>query len=96
MSKRGTMKQRQRRKNNCRRRWARSDGSLVCHWCRGILPPQKGSWTIDHIIPLSAGGTNDDTNLVPCCASCNKARDSIHRRTGLVVCDPVKIKEQQP
>lgn len=27
--------------------------------------------TVDHIIPVSAGGTDDDGNLVACCSPCN-------------------------
>lgn len=30
--------------------------------------------TVDHILPLSRGGTNDPANLAPACRSCNSAR----------------------
>lgn len=30
--------------------------------------------TIDHVIPVSAGGTNHRENLVPCCRSCNQRK----------------------
>lgn len=30
--------------------------------------------TIDHVIPLSKGGTNDEENLVTCCSRCNSKK----------------------
>lgn len=30
--------------------------------------------TVDHIIPLSRGGTNDPENLTPACKSCNSSK----------------------
>ena len=30
--------------------------------------------TIDHILPINRGGTNDIYNLVPACLSCNSAK----------------------
>lgn len=37
-----------------------------CAYCGDILPT-----TVDHVIPVSRGGTNDRSNLVPACTSCN-------------------------
>lgn len=36
--------------------------------CRGIAD------TADHIVPLSAGGTNDAHNLQPACGPCNSSK----------------------
>jgi len=43
----------------------------LCAYCN-----TNKSNTIDHIIPLSKGGTNDLSNLIPVCINCNsKKRD---------------------
>ena len=50
---------------------------IMCHVCKdNILAPGE-FWTIDHIIPLSAGGSNDRVNLAKAHNICNsyKARD---------------------
>jgi 5-methylcytosine-specific restriction endonuclease McrA len=39
-----------------------------CHWCG------KPGNTVDHLMPISRGGTNDPSNLVSACAHCNEAR----------------------
>lgn len=32
------------------------------------------SFTIDHVVPLSRGGSNDIANLVPACEGCNRKK----------------------
>ena len=44
-----------------------------CGICGRFIPLEE--YTIDHIIPLSKGGTNDLSNLQACCSFCNKAKD---------------------
>lgn len=41
-----------------------------CAYCKGQLLYNE-TWHIDHIKPISKGGTNDLTNLVLSCARCN-------------------------
>ena len=46
---------------------------LACGYCgsgveRGIR------LTLDHLIPYSIGGSNDQSNLITCCLGCNSAR----------------------
>jgi 5-methylcytosine-specific restriction endonuclease McrA len=47
-----------------------------CHYCGDSLEmfapfPYRKSASIDHVIPLSAGGTNEAGNLVVACHECN-------------------------
>lgn len=46
----------------------RRDG-FTCLYC-GKQPPEV-VLHIDHVLPVSKGGTNDETNLVTACADCN-------------------------
>jgi len=42
-----------------------------CAYCR-----ENVATTVDHVHPLSAGGTNDPSNLVPACVRCNSSKGS--------------------
>ena len=66
--------------NHRRRMFTTQERNLVynrteghCGICGRFIPLEE--YTIDHIIPLSKGGTNDLSNLQPCCSFCNKAKD---------------------
>lgn len=53
--------------------WAKSKGrcwycGVQTHMCVARIPEQ---FCIDHVVPSSAGGTDDLTNLVPACCTCN-------------------------
>lgn len=61
----------QSNRGNIRKRLI-SEQSGKCLICGGIL----NSPTIEHIIPLSQGGTNRQTNLAVSCADCNNSRGS--------------------
>jgi 5-methylcytosine-specific restriction endonuclease McrA len=53
-------------------------GHLViapCCYCRGVFLWEQ--LTIEHIIPLCLGGTNDDSNITLACVPCNKGRGKI-------------------
>lgn len=64
-------------------RWIRSEKRLAlyirdgfaCVYCgldlRGAAPADV---TLDHLLPRSAGGKNDATNLVTACKRCNSSR----------------------
>jgi hypothetical protein len=40
----------------------------LCWWCGAAAS------TVDHVIPVRLGGTNDESNLVPACPACNYGR----------------------
>jgi len=40
----------------------------TCHYCG-----QEAN-TVDHLIPISKGGTDESTNMVACCTRCNSAK----------------------
>jgi hypothetical protein len=46
-----------------------------CHHCAGQLLYDE-PWHIDHVIPLSKGGSNDKSNLVLSCVRCNLEKGS--------------------
>ena len=66
--------------DNRRRQFTVQERNLVynrteghCGICGKFIPLEE--YTIDHIIPLSKGGTNALDNLQACCGFCNKAKD---------------------
>lgn len=50
-------------------KWRRS--GVACAYCPGSCE------TIDHVVPLSRGGTNYEGNLVPCCKRCNSSKSDL-------------------
>lgn len=67
----GKAKRESRKKMRAKRRqlWWRSP---FCHWCKRKLTFEESS--VDHVIPLSRGGTNHIKNLVIACVECNLKR----------------------
>lgn len=53
--------------------WARYDGQ--CGIC--LEPLLFEQMTIDHIIPLSRGGSNKEKNLQPAHEECNRLKDNL-------------------
>lgn len=51
----------------------RRDGH-ACRYCGGKAPDVE--LTIDHVMPVSLGGTNDPGNLVAACRDCNAGKTS--------------------
>ena len=58
--------------------WDRCGG--VCHYCGDPMirmPNERKSFTLDHVIPRSRGGSNHLSNLVGSCAECNQDKGSL-------------------
>ena len=45
------------------------NGVAVCAYCGEIIA--DGDVTLDHVVPVSKGGTDKTANMVLCCGSCN-------------------------
>lgn len=41
---------------------------FTCYYCK------REATTVDHVIPISKGGTNEESNLVAACKTCNSAK----------------------
>lgn len=50
-----------------RQRILHRDGS-VCSYCGDTATE------VDHVVPISLGGANQDANLVACCSHCNRSK----------------------
>jgi 5-methylcytosine-specific restriction endonuclease McrA len=53
---------------------ARDRYGWQCHVCGKQLEPTAACTTLDHVIPIGQGGTNDINNLQPACRDCNVNR----------------------
>jgi len=43
----------------------------ICPYC---LEYNIGKWELDHIVPVSKGGTHTQDNVLFCCSDCNKKK----------------------
>lgn len=55
--------------------WARKIQKGVCHYC--LLEVGMAKLTMDHVVPLSRGGTSRKGNTVPACKDCNNKKKSL-------------------
>jgi 5-methylcytosine-specific restriction endonuclease McrA len=46
-----------------------------CHYCGNKFPREE--FTMDHVVPLSRGGTSTKGNIVVCCKECNNQKKSL-------------------
>ncbi|MFB7738311.1 HNH endonuclease [Streptomyces sp. NPDC056112] len=49
--------------------------NYTCRYCGGTAPDVK--LTVDHVVPQALGGSDDPTNLVTACESCNNGKTSV-------------------
>ena len=60
------------------KRWKRLYGagvSFTCPYCLKPFPLTQA--TKDHVMPKSRGGSNDESNIVLCCADCNQEKGAL-------------------
>lgn len=61
----------------------------LCEYCHANERWQYVQFTIDHVIPLSAGGSSDPSNLALACFHCNRRKfnrsDSLDPQTDIAV-----------
>jgi len=52
-----------------------SRDAYCCQYCGcHVTPGAGGNATLDHIVPVELGGSNDPSNLVTACLSCNSTK----------------------
>lgn len=52
----------------------RERGRYLCEYCHASEKWQYVRFTVDHVVPLSLGGTNDLENLAIACFHCNRRK----------------------
>lgn len=59
----------------------------LCHYCHKKLT--LDDCHIDHMTPISRGGSNDDDNLTLACPECNESKGTLTENEYLLkICDP--------
>lgn len=59
----------------------RRDGH-ACRYCGAMAPDVK--LTVDHVIPVALGGSDEPSNLVTACADCNAGKSSVQPGSEVV------------
>lgn len=89
----GTQEKRKRSRHQPTGCWCRPEKRLAiylrdrftCLYClRDLHDSDPRDITLDHLVPVSAGGTNHESNLVTACRACNCSRKDLplHRFCG--------------
>lgn len=52
--------------------WQQQVQTGVCHYCGTRVG--ASALTLDHVVPVSRGGTSTKGNVVPACGACNKGK----------------------
>jgi len=55
--------------------WRKKIAAGVCHYCGRSVSPSE--LTMDHLIPLSRGGTSERYNIVAACKDCNNRKKNL-------------------
>lgn len=64
--------------------WERSGG--VCFYCGGSI--QEDAFIVEHMVPLCRGGSNEQTNLVAACDSCDVLKGGMTADEFMYQMDP--------
>ena len=54
----------------------------ACRYCGAVAPDV--SLTVDHVIPVALGGTDDPSNLVTACEPCNSGKSATPADSAIV------------
>ena len=54
-----------------------------CHYCAAAAAEGR-ELTVDHVVPLALGGTDDPSNLVAACADCNAGKSSVPPDSAMI------------
>ena len=52
--------------------WRQRVGPGICHYCEKQFSKEK--LTMDHVMPISRGGSTNKRNVVPACKECNNKK----------------------
>jgi HNH endonuclease len=67
----------------------RQRANFICEYCHSSEEGSTGRFTMDHLLPRSLGGKDDDINLALACTRCNGRRynfiDGIDPETQAIV-----------
>lgn len=55
--------------------WRKKTAAGICHYCGASVPPSE--LTMDHLIPISRGGTSERYNIVAACKDCNNRKKNL-------------------
>ncbi|NRA44358.1 MAG: HNH endonuclease [Oligoflexales bacterium] len=55
--------------------WHNRITKTSCHYCTKAL--EKSDVTMDHVLPVSRGGTSTKGNVVPSCKDCNNKKKNL-------------------
>jgi len=56
--------------------------NYTCRYCGGFAP--NVVLTVDHVVPVVLGGSDDPTNLVTACVDCNAGKSSVNPESEVV------------
>ena len=71
--------------------WLTTHDFFVCAYCRATPAHIAYSRHIDHIVPLSRGGSHTADNLAPACQKCNISKGARPSATKPVISDHLTI-----